>query len=114
MLFSKNHLVRGEALSRLTWILTSEENSDEKLPALKTLREPLLSTICIFDNPINLKNLEEPKQFYQVNKTIKIFKNKKRNVCLRFYDNTINRKRKIVDLIFKISLNQCTLKIIIF
>lgn len=46
LLFSKNHLIREEALLRLLWLLSKEDPEKKKLPRLNLLRGINLSSIC--------------------------------------------------------------------
>lgn len=61
-LFSKNHLVRDEALSRLLWLLTKEDPQNLKLPRMSVLAGLSLSGICSSVKPEEFTTFD--KSFY--------------------------------------------------
>lgn len=65
-LFNKNTDIRNEAVSRLYWLLTTEKNSNKKIPKIKTLEDRSLSNIFQFDYMIDITKTKTASQFYQV------------------------------------------------
>lgn len=66
MLFCKDKRLRNEAVCRLCWLLTTEENASDKIPRIKSLDDCGLSYIFQIDYPIDFSKKRGTRQFYQV------------------------------------------------
>lgn len=58
--------MRGEALSRLIWLLTKEEDAFNKLPQIATLHNCASDRICLVEKPVDVFHNIPEELFYQV------------------------------------------------
>lgn len=72
LMFSKDEFVRGEALSRLIWLLTKEEDAFEKLPHIATLHNCVTNHVCLVENPVDILSNIPDQPFYQESSLIQV------------------------------------------
>lgn len=73
LLFSKDDFVRGEALSRLIWLLTKEEDAFNKLPHIATLHNCASDRICLVEKPVDVFHNIPEELFYQESSLVQVF-----------------------------------------
>lgn len=66
LLFTRNNIVKEEAISRLCWILSTDTDARDMLPRLHNLRHKTLTSICELKFPLDINKVRNGHQFYQV------------------------------------------------
>lgn len=74
MLFCKDINLRNEAVARLCWLLTTDEDSQFKIPKIKSLQDYGLGNIFQIEFPVDLSRKRSSHQFYQVGAILKYVK----------------------------------------
>lgn len=66
ILFCADAQARDEAVSRLCWVLASQDNAAKLLPRLNNLHDKMLASACQVLRPIDLNRNRNTQHFYQV------------------------------------------------
>lgn len=64
----KDGITRNEALSRILWLLTAQENHKDFLPKINSLQDKTLNAVCQLKTVYDINKNRNTQHYYEVTK----------------------------------------------